>query len=119
MWVNAEPPADPETEDTPFIDILWGHWSSGLKGETEPGKGAVPVIFFSPDQTTPRPDGPKRTIRYLNAPPGGIAGLDLRGIDAGAEVEAFRRAYRTELAALAEWIGSPPVLRWGVIHEDD
>jgi hypothetical protein len=115
MWVDADPPTDPETDEVMFCDVLWGHWGPDGVGEVEPGQEAVRAIFFSPHPDSPRAKGPKmaRTVLY---PPRGAVGLDLRGVDPEAEVEAFRVAYKVELETMAHSIGRPPALRWGMIY---
>jgi hypothetical protein len=116
MWLDADPPVDPETDDVMFCGVLWGHWEDGGV-QVEPGRRPVRAIFFSPHPDSPRAGGPRAAFTYCG-PPGGGVGLDLRGVDAEAELEAFRVAYKVELETMAHSIGRPPVLRWGVIYTE-
>jgi hypothetical protein len=106
MWVDASPPDD--------VGDLWGHWGSDGVGVIEPGQQPVRVIFYSPSPDSSRAGGPRRAFNFDNPPD--CVGLDFRGVDQEAEVEAFRVAYKPELDELAQQIGRPPVLRWGTIY---
>ena len=107
MWVDASPPDD-------AVGDLWGSWGSDDLGLIEPGQRPVRVVFYAPSPDSSRAGAPRRAFRILGAPD--CVGLDFRDVDPEAEVEAFRTAYKLELDELAQRIGRPPVLRWGMIY---
>jgi hypothetical protein len=111
MWVGPwerDPSDDPEA-----LDAYNSMRMSDGKAEIEPhGPAGQADLFVAASSRT---GGPKRLVLYTDAPAGGFAGLDLGAVDREAEVAAFRRAYRRELAALARVAGGQLVVRWGVI----
>src|SRR5215469_1249724 len=105
MWVDASPPDD-------VVGDLWGTWGTDGVGMIEPGKRPVRTVFYVPSPDSSRAGGPRRAFHIYNAPD--CVALDFRGVDQEAEVEAFRVAYKAELDELAQRIGRPPALRWGM-----
>ncbi len=62
-----------------------------------------------------RSGAPDRLLFAFGVPPV-MDVLDLGSVDRSAEVAWFGAAFAEEIRALAEFFGSEPALRWGLVH---
>jgi hypothetical protein len=113
LWTNAYAPSE-DDQDALLFRVLAGHWGPG-DAVIEPDQEPVPAFFAAPRPNDPRRGGPKLALTYYSWDDECVA-LDLREVDREAEVKAFRLAYKAELDAIAQRVGHPPVLRWGIVY---
>jgi hypothetical protein len=112
MWTDDVSREELEKVVGEGLDLRWSQEGEAV---IEPGEGRVPVLFAAPRQTEQRRGGPECALTFSSYHYGCV-GLDLREVDRNAEVNAFRRAYKAELDAITQRVGSPPVIRWGVLY---
>ena len=115
MWQGVYAPQ--EDEGDLLFRVLSGLWGPD-DAVIEPARDPVPAFFAAPRPNDPREGGPKLALTCHSWDSSCVA-LDLREVDRGAEVEAFRRAYKTELDAITQRVGRPPVFRWGMVYTNN